>query len=136
MKRTSAAGDILIGLVIIAIGIALPWNSTDAATQSVGFKWERETGRQKIQPAGVVAQLTIPPGTTNAEFYIESGAAFVRWDGGVPADAATGAMKWPEGHFRKEENDAAKLNGFRVLCASCTVWVGYSRERRIGDAVP
>lgn len=125
---------VIVAAIAILWAISFAWNAR-AATQSTGFRWERETGAQKLTPTTSTA-LTIPAGTTNAEFYIEGGDVLVRWNGTAPVDSATGAMKWPQGHFRKEENDAAKLSGLRLLCASCTVWVNYSRERRNTDPVP
>lgn len=141
MKRARIAA--LLGLLGCAIGVTsfvvalinLPQATVYAATQSTGFRWERETGAQKLTPTTSTA-LTIPAGTTNAEFYVEGGDVLIRWNGTAPVDSATGAMKWPQGHFRKEENDRAKLTGLRLLCASCTVWVNYSRERRSTDPIP
>lgn len=133
MKRNLAAA--LATVLIIAAWVVFIQVETRAATQSTNFKWERETGCQKLTPTSSTA-LTIPSGTTHAEFYIEGGDVLVRWNGTAPVDSATGAMKWPEGHLRKEENDAPKLSGLRLLCASCTVWVNYSRERRNADPVP
>jgi hypothetical protein len=138
MKRNLAAA--LATALIIFAWVLFVSVSTRAAMKSTGFKWERETGRQKLTPTTSTA-LTIPAGTTNAEFYIEGGSVFYRWDGGTVADtASTGATwnasKWPDGLARKEENDAAKLSGLRLKCASCTVWVSYSRERRSTDPVP
>lgn len=129
--------DLLPALIVIIVAailiVAAPARRTDAATQSTGFKYERETGVQKIVPGGVVKQLTLPPGTMHAEFYLEGGTALIRWNGTTPVDSATGAMKWPE-HVRKEENDPGKLSGFRILCDGCTLWVDYFRDRRIGDS--
>lgn len=135
MKRREALAIIALGLLIS--GAWVLWSEVDAhaATQSTGYTWERETGAQKLTPT-VSTQLTIPTGTTNAEFYVEGGDVLVRWNGTAPVDSATGAMKWPQGHFRKEENDVRKLAGLRLLCSSCTVWVNYSRERRNTDPVP
>jgi hypothetical protein len=143
MKRTAPARMLfaIFVLWVVSAALDLPRTSTtNAATQSTGFKWERETGRQKLTPTTSTG-LAIPPNTTAAEFYIEGGDVFYRWDGGTVADTAgTGsawnASKWPAGHIRKEENDAAKLKGLRLLCSSCTVWVSYSRERRNTDPVP
>jgi hypothetical protein len=135
MRRLPLAAACVFALILALVLGLVPVYHVNAATQAANFRWERETGCQKLTPTTSTA-LTIPAGTTNAEFYIESGPVFVRWNGSAPVDGATSAMKWPEGHFRKEENDAAKLSGLRLLCADCVVWVNYSRERRLADPVP
>ncbi len=134
MRRDNAQA-ILAVLVLVVLIVAAPTRRTDAATQSIGYKLEREVGAQKIVPAGSVAQLTLPTGAQHAEFYLEGEAALVRWNGTDPVDSATGAFKWAV-HSRKEENDPYKLLGFRILCDDCTLWVNYFRDRRFGDPVP
>lgn len=135
MKRTPAPWYAVGFVMLLVLAIVFRGQVVQAATQSTGFRWERETGCQKLTPTSSTA-LTIPTGTTNAEFYVEGGDVLVRWNGTAPVNDATHAMKWPQGHMRKEENDAAKLSGLRLLCSSCTVWVNYSRERRSTDPVP
>lgn len=124
--------EIVALLMFSAVGLILfkgfdRGSTAHAATTSFAA-WERELGAQKLTPT-TAAALTLPTGTLHAEIYIEGGPVFVRWNGGTPVDSATGAMKWPEGHFRKEENDGQKLSGLRLLCADCTVWVNYFGRR-------
>ena len=116
--------------VVLFMGLIESGRSVRAATnQGGGLVWERELGKQKLAPTSSTA-LTIPAGTKHAEIYIDGGDVLVTWNGGAPVDSATGAMKWPDGHFRKEENDGPKLSNLRLLCASCTVWVDYFGDRR------
>lgn len=103
-----------------------------ATVQGPGLKWERELGRQKLTPTSSTA-LTMPAGTKHVEFYVDGGTCLVTWNGGAPVDSATGAMKWPDGHFRKEANDGPKLSGFRALCSTCTLWVDYFGDRQVGQ---
>src|SRR5688572_15953345 len=81
---------ILIGIIVAAAWPSLP---SHAATQSTGYRFERETGRQKLTPT-VSTALTLPTGTTHAEFWIEGGAVFYRWDGGTVADTAGAGSSW------------------------------------------
>lgn len=134
--RTAIVIAILVGFLI---GPLLEPVVTHAAT-NLADQREREIGRQKLTPT-VSTALTIPSGTWHAQFYIEGGDVFYRWDGGVVADTAGAgptwnASKWPAGLVFKEENDKDKLSGLRLLCASCTVWVSYSRARGNTDPVP
>lgn len=122
----------IFGVVLLGLAVVVTLNSARlhaATNQGSGLVWERELGRQKITPTSSTA-LTIPAGTKHAEIHIDGGDVLVTWNGGAPVDSATGAMKWPDGHFRKEENDGPKLSNLRLLCASCTVWVDYFGDRR------
>lgn len=130
--RRSIALFAVTALLLVAMG-AVSLHDTHAATQSINLATEVEIGAQKIVPGGVVAQLSVPPGTHHAEIYVEGASALVRWNGTTPVDSATGAMKWPAEHFRKEANDVRRLERLRLLCSGCTVWVNYSRRWRSGD---
>jgi hypothetical protein len=128
----SFAAILAIGFFLFLVADGAMTHRAEASTQASGYKWERELGAQKLTPT-VSTALTIPAGTTHAELYVEGGDMLVRWNGGAPVDSATGAMKWPSGHFRKEANDGPKLSGFRALCADCTLWVNYFGDRRVGQ---
>lgn len=124
-------GAVLV-VTILLIGLR-PAYDVQAATQSINFATEVEIGAQKIQPGGSVASLTVPVGAQHAEFYVEGADVLIRWNASTPVDSATGAFKWPQGHMRKEANDARRLERLRLLCTGCTVWVNYSRRWRSGD---
>ena len=123
----------LILFVAFMGALGINWNRVNAAGSStIGITSERELGVQKLTPTSATA-LAVPQGTLHAEFHITGGSVWVRWNGQAPVDSGTstswGAFPWPEGHFRKEENDNGKLANWRGLCADCTVWVNYFGRR-------
>jgi hypothetical protein len=139
MKRIQVYAEMVLvtlfaGLVIFA---AVKHDVHDeayaAGTSSIGTTWEREISRQKLVPGGVSSQLAVPNGAIHAELRITGADACVRWDAQTAVDSGSGTtwgcFPWPDGHWRKEDNDHDKLANFRVICTGCTVWADYFGRR-------